>query len=38
MYYNALFFHSLSNNEIGSKGATVLADAMKVNQNLKTLE
>ena len=38
MYYTTLLFHSLSNNEIGSEGATALADALQVNQSLKTLE
>ena len=33
-----IIFHSLNNNEIGSEGAIVLADALKVNQSLKTLE
>ena len=38
MYYNTLLLHSLSNNEIGSEGATVLADALQVNQSLRTLK
>ena len=38
MCCNTLLFHSLSNNEIGSEGATALADALKVNKSLKTLK
>ena len=38
MYYITLLLHSLNNNEIGSEGATALADTLKVNQSLKTLE
>ena len=38
MYYNTPLFHSLSSNEIGSEGTTALADALKVNQSLKTLK
>ena len=38
MYYNTLLLHSLSNNEIGSEGATVLADALQVNQSLRKLK
>ena len=30
-------FYSLGDNEIGDKGATGLGDALRVNQNLKTL-
>ena len=33
-----LFSSSLSDNEIESEGATVLADTLQVNQSLKTLE
>ena len=38
MYYSTLLFHSLNNNGIGCEGTAALADALKVNQTLKTLE
>lgn len=33
-----VFLNSLRNNTIGVKGATALADALKVNSNLGMLE
>ena len=30
--------HSLESNQVGDSGATALADALRVNQSLKTLE
>ena len=35
---NSTIVYSLRNNGIGDKGAAVLADVLKVNQSLKTLE
>ena len=34
---NLSLFYSLGDNKIGDKGATGLGDALRVNQNLKTL-
>ena len=31
-------FHSVQKNEIGDEGVTALADALRVNQSLKTLK
>ena len=37
MYY-LLTLHSLEQNNIGDSGASALADALRVNQRLKTLK
>ena len=33
-----MVFYSLDGNEMGASGATALADALRVNQSLKTLK
>ena len=33
-----IFFHSLERNKIGDSGAAALANALMVNQSLKTLK
>ena len=38
VYLEYTLFHSLKDNRIGSEGATALADALTVNENLKILK